>query len=88
MSSTIYQQMIKETLAKMGRVDAMKDAHVVEAWMRLEHGTLDALGGARWTRAVREAIECYDTASIEESEGLAKSYGLRPVAEPGSAKEA
>jgi len=70
----MYQQMIRETLAKQGRIGVKP--HQVEAWMRLEFGTLDALGGAAWNRAVREATDCIDAAGDEQSERLAKSYGI------------
>lgn len=73
---SIYRDLIRETLARLGRLGM--DPRHVEAWMRLEYKTLDALGGPRWNRAVREAAECVEAAPRGESESLALSYGLRP----------
>lgn len=70
----MYQRMIRETLAKQGRIGVKP--YLVEAWMRLEHGTLDALGGAAWNREVREASDCV-LADPAASERLAKSQGIR-----------
>lgn len=52
-------------------------AHV-EAWMRLEHGTLDALNAVHFAREVHVAIACIERAGVEESDELARSYGLEP----------
>ena len=52
-------------------------AHV-EAWMRLEHSTLDGLNPVRFAREVAVAVECIRTAGITESDKLAHSYGLQP----------
>lgn len=70
----MYQQMIRETLAKSGRVGAADPRHV-EAYMRLEYKTLDALGGAAWRRAVDEALACV-VADVALAERLAQSEGL------------
>lgn len=71
----MYQTMIRESLARMGRI-GVNPAHV-EGWMRSEYGTLDHLGGARWTRAVREALECVDVSAADINARLAESYGIR-----------
>lgn len=52
------------------------DPRHLEAWMRSEHGTLDALSEAEFSAAVRRAWACIDQAGAEMSEQLAKSYGL------------
>lgn len=52
-------------------------AHV-EAWMRLEYGTLDALSPARFAAEVSTALECIEHAGLDECDELAHSYGLRP----------
>lgn len=72
---TGYTEPIRETLARQGRIGT--DPWYVEAWMRLEFSTLDHLGGPTWERAVREAAECVDAATEEQSRDLAESYGLR-----------
>jgi len=70
----MYQQMIRETLARLGRIGT--DPRHVEGWMRLEFGTLDHLGGAAWNRAVSEAVDCVDAAEPGINDRLAASYGL------------
>lgn len=52
------------------------DPRHVEAWMRLEHGTLDHLDAARFESEVCAANACITEAGAEESEALAASYGL------------
>lgn len=71
----MYQAMIREAVARMGRIGA--DPRHIEAWMRLEHGTLDGLGGvAGFVAAVKAALACVDAAEAGLSERLAQSYGL------------
>lgn len=48
----------------------------VEAWMRLEHSTLDGLSAAQFREEVRVAEACIAEAGAEQSERLAESYGL------------
>lgn len=48
----------------------------IEAWMRLEHGTLDALSPSQFHAEVMQATECVKASSRRENESLAKSYGL------------
>jgi len=52
------------------------DPRHVEAWMRLEFGTLDHLTAERFESEVCIANACIAEAGIEESEALAVSYGL------------
>lgn len=76
----MYQTMIREALAAMGRIGAADPRHV-EAWMRLEHGCLDGLGSlARFRSEVRTALACVDAGPLADSEDLARSFGLRAVA--------
>lgn len=70
----MYQQMIREHAARLGRVGI--DPRYVEAWMRVEHPTLDALGPSRFRDEVAVAIACIDAAEPGVSEALAESYGL------------
>ena len=74
----MYSKLIRETVAKMGRIGA--NPRHAEAWMRLEYGTLDHLGGPTWDRAIREALACMDASTADENENLAKSYGLKEAA--------
>jgi hypothetical protein len=70
----MYQQMIRETVAKQGRI-GVNPRHV-EAWMRLEHSCLDGLGKAQFDAQVAVAISCIDAATTKESESLAESFAL------------
>lgn len=67
----MYQERIRETLARQGK--AGPDPRWVEAWMRLEYGTLDHSGGRTWTREVRMAARCVEATSPEKNEELARS---------------
>ena len=48
----------------------------VEAWMRLEHSTLDDLTIDRFKHEIGLAIVCIASATPEQSEALATSFGL------------
>ena len=48
----------------------------IEAWMRLEHRTLDGLSRDEFTEAVFEAIRAWCEAGPDQSEVLARSFGL------------
>lgn len=52
------------------------DPRHVEAWMRLQHGTLDQLSPADFDSEVCIANACIAEAGTAESEALARSYGL------------
>lgn len=69
----MYQTMIRETLAKIGRIGI--DPRHVEAWMRLENDTLDGLSSSAWSREVETAATLAMT-NPSESESLAKSFAL------------
>ena len=69
-----YQVKIADTLFRLNYNGVT--AAVAEAWMRLEHGTLDHLGGRRWVEEVRIAAECAIAATNEQNSRLAESYGL------------
>jgi hypothetical protein len=66
---TFYQRRIAERTRDV-------DPRHVEAWMRLEHPTLDGLSAAELERAIQEALECVRAAGATESEALAASFGL------------
>jgi hypothetical protein len=69
-----YTDHIRTDLATTGNL-GINPRHV-EAFMRLEYGTLDALSPDKFTREVKMAAECVKAAGPQESEGLASSYGL------------
>lgn len=60
------------------RISALTDQEprYVEAWMRLEHGTLDALTPERFESEVCIANACIAASTVKQSEELARSYGL------------
>lgn len=72
---SIYQQMIREALARASREGAADPRHV-EAWMRIEHCCLDGLSRSQFEAEVRIALECIAAAPLANSEALAISYGL------------
>lgn len=73
---TMYEQMIREAMAGLGRVGA-HDPKVIEAWMRVEHSTLDGLSRARFNREVGIALECADNSTTERNLAVARSFGFR-----------
>lgn len=52
------------------------DPRHIEAYMRLEYGTLDHLDIDTFKREVEIASACIQQAGIDASEDLARSYGL------------
>jgi hypothetical protein len=72
---SIYQKTIRESMAAAGRIAAADPRHV-EAWMRLEHPTLDALSRSQFDAEVRIALECIAAGPLADSETLATSMGL------------
>ena len=66
---TFYQRLIAARTSDV-------DPRHVEAWMRLEHSTLDGLSRAQLDAAVEEALACIRAAGADHSEALAASFGL------------
>jgi hypothetical protein len=52
------------------------DPRHIEAWLRLQFGTLDHLTPHQFAAEAWIAAECVDEGGVEHSENLAKSYGL------------
>jgi hypothetical protein len=52
------------------------DPRHVEAWMRVEHPTLDGLSRRQFIAAMHVALGCAIDAGPEASEALAASFGL------------
>jgi len=71
---TMYQEFIRENLARSGYVGKYQARHI-EAWMRLEHGTLDALSPKQFADEVEVCRQCCD-ADPTASEQLATSLAL------------
>ncbi|MBA4387655.1 MAG: hypothetical protein C0404_06715 [Verrucomicrobia bacterium] len=72
---TGYQQLIREILTHAGRIGTADPRHI-EAWMRVEHPTLDALTHELFVAEVGVALQCIAAASVTDNESLAQSYGL------------
>lgn len=72
----MYQEMIREHMAALGRVGA-HDPKIIEAWMRVEHSTLDALSRSRFRQEVKIALECADAATAEQNLSVARSFGFK-----------
>ena len=69
-----YYDRIREIVAAAGAIGT--DPRHVEAWMRLEHSTLDGLSVDGFRREVIIALECIKCSPFAENEALAVSYGL------------
>lgn len=67
---SLYQQHIRELAP-----DEYEPRHV-EAFMRLEHGTLDHLPREQFVREVEIGCACIDEAGHEHAEACARSFGL------------
>ena len=66
----MYQTMIREIAARIGRLGY--DAGQIEAWMRLQYGTLDHLDRTTFRAEVEIACQCID-ADPEGSKRLAET---------------
>ena len=71
-----YQELIREDMARLGLIGAVNPRHV-EAWMRCEHPTLDALSRPQFAAEVAAGVACAQEAPADLSERLAHSYGVR-----------
>jgi hypothetical protein len=72
--TSMYRNTIRETAARLGRIGT--NPRHVEAWMRVEHGTLDWMDPERFSTEVEIALACLDRAGDDRSEALARSFGL------------
>ena len=68
-----YQERIREDLARLGHIGI--DPKAVEAWMRLERGTLDNLSARQWIAEIKLAVACI-IAAPGQSDRLIRSMGL------------
>lgn len=74
MSRSAYTDRIRHEVAALGRIGA--EPRHVEAWMRLEHSTLDGLSAAQFRTEVKMALACMDEAGRDISEDTARSFGF------------
>lgn len=70
-----YQDLIREELARAGHVGAADPRHI-EAWMRIEHPTLNGLSRSQFTSEVGIALQCVAASTADDNESLARSFGL------------
>lgn len=73
--ASLYRERIRMDLAAQGLVGQFDPRHV-EAYMRLEHSTLDGLAEWQFWNEVTTAIECIKFGGAAEAEALAQSFGL------------
>ena len=71
----MYADFIRETLAKQGHIGQYDPRHI-EAYMRLEHSTLDGLSKQQFDAEVAMAVQCVDAGGTQEADALAESFGL------------
>jgi len=69
-----YQQAIREEIARQGHIGI--DPRHVEAYIRLEHPTLDGLSHRHFNAEVSIGIQCVLADGIVNAEACAKSFGL------------
>lgn len=71
----MYQRLIKEEMARQGFVGQYDPRHI-EAYMRLEHGTLDSLNPRQFAQEVTIGMECIKADGTQNAEACARSFGL------------
>jgi hypothetical protein len=69
-----YSDWIREILASNGYLGV--DPRHVEAYMRVEHSTLDGLSVQAFVKEVQVGIECVRAGGAGAAEDLAESFGL------------
>jgi hypothetical protein len=69
-----YQDTIREIMTALGHGGV--DARHVEAYMRLEHSTLDGLSREHFAVEVEVGVRCVREGGVAMAETLAESYGL------------
>ncbi len=69
-----YRQSISMEITRQGHIGI--DARHVEAYMRLEHSTLDGLSRKQFNYEIGIAIECIKADGKNNAGRLAKSFGL------------
>jgi hypothetical protein len=73
-----YRERIADIIESNG-FTGMIDPRYVEAWMRTERPTLDALSENQFDALARESISLVINTSSDVSERLARSFGLMAV---------
>jgi len=71
----MYQEMIRAELSKSGFIGKYDPRHI-EAYMRLEHSTLDGLSASQFKAEVEIGRQCVDAEGAAIAETLAVSFEL------------
>jgi hypothetical protein len=71
---SFYAPRIRETAARLGFIGT--DPRHIEAYMRLEHSTLDGLAEWQFNAEVETACACVAVDGTEGAEACARSFGL------------
>jgi hypothetical protein len=69
-----YQELIKTHLDRLGHPEI--DPRHIEAFMRLQYGTLDHLSRQTFAAEAKLGVECIQEGGLEMAEQCAQSYGL------------
>lgn len=78
-----YATTIREHAAALGHLGT--NVTHIEAWMRVEHPTLDALSPGEFRRAVLDAIGCVRAATPAQNAALAEALGIVTAKAPAPA---
>jgi hypothetical protein len=73
--ASVYAKSIRDILQRTGRTEI--DPAIIEAWMRVEHATLDHLSPEQFTTSVCTAWALATVTHPDDNAGLAATYGLR-----------
>ena len=71
----MYKEAIRIEAAKRGFIGKYNPRHI-EAYMRLEHSTLDGLSPKQFSDEIGIAMECINVDGAGNAEKLAQSFGL------------
>jgi len=69
-----YFESIRLEITRQGKIGT--DPRHVEAYMRLEHSTLDGLNEKQFKEEVKIGIACVEMDGLIHAESCAKSFGL------------
>jgi len=72
---SIYQESIREELARNGYIGKYDPRHI-EAYMRLEHSTLDGLDLNQFRSEIEISRQCIEEGGADIAEDCAKSFGI------------
>lgn len=70
-----YERIIREILAETGHLGQYDPRHI-EAYMRVQYGTLDHLTREQFRDDMAIARECVDLDGVRNAEDAAISYGM------------